>query len=493
MNEREIAAALESKAAQMIPDTVDVWPGVEAQVQRGARRTSWSPLRLAVAGVVVVALVSLGAARLHALRRTAPTPAAAADQPVSSASWVTPEVFPDLATLLAATDLTVRGRAMGPGELAIEEILLNRLGVDPAQAELRLIQVPPDAPALLNDPPLVPGEEYILFLRSFYGAGSEHFEQGDRSFRPVGGAQGQWLVRDGRVVQSADVPLKARSGEPVDAFVGGIVAAPDLRGLAGALLARYGWAVGEPDTVRLQALATAEAIACGADAQAWVAASRAIGLDWAPHAGQPALYLHYLLDPRGLTATVLVAEGRPIGAFLRAGEWGLVFALDQREAALAALADPGLRPTPTPDPNPLGARPNLAQHYRLAQAQDMWVKGLPVEGGLLHDPALQARLVAALDTAVAVRRLGVGEVPADDADTVLVVFDLGGGEEMQEGDRVAFRYHVDEGRVYIHERGVVFDVPPGFAEALAPILGPAPTAAPGKRPTEAPVPPMVSY
>ncbi len=510
MNEQEIVSALQSKAAQGIPDTVDVWPAVEAQVRGRTRGVPWQPVRLVVAGAAAVflAAVAFGAVRWHVLPRegVAPLPAtvpASADQEVALASWVMPEVYPDLATLTAATELAVRGRATGADQFAIEEVLLNRLGVDPAQVKLRLIQQPPDAPALLSDPLLVPGEEYILFLHSFYGFGSEQYRQGDRTFRPVGGPQGQWPLQGGQVMQSADVPLKAQSGMAVAAFVETIRTAPDPRIASVALLKQHGWAPNQPWTVRIQALPTAEAIARTGDYQDWLVASRAIGLDWAPYAGQQVLWLQYSLGPGELrfgqgidevSATVLVAQARPIGAWLRAGGWMLVFPLDRRDEALAAAVDPNLRPTPTPDPHPLGERPNLAQRYGLAGARDMWVKGMQVQGGLVRDEGLRERLIAALDSEIPVQRLGVGEVPPDHVDTVLVVFDLSDGQTVMEGDYVALRYHLDEGQVYIYDRGVAFSPPPAFVEALAPLLGPLPTVAPGEpiaRPTEAAVPPVV--
>lgn len=481
MDEQEITNALRKAAAHEIRETVDVWPAVEARLR--PHRRAWWPGRLAMAGAVAVLLVAvaLGAAQLRTGQCPGTPPMTAVARP--AASWVVPEVFPDLSTLTVAAELAVRGRATGADQLAIEQVLLNRLGVDPTQVELRLIQQPPDAPALLSDPPLVLGEEYILFLHSFYGFGSERYRQGDRTFRPVGGPQGQWRLQDGQVLQAADVPLKAQSGMAVAAFVEAIRTAPDPRIAAAALLKQHGWAPGEPLSVRLQAVPTAEAIARTGEVQDWLTASRAIGLDWAPYAGQQALWLQYSLGPGELrfgqgtdevTATVLVAQARPIGAWLRAGGWMLVFPIDRPTEALAAAVNPELRPTPTPDPHPLGAQPNLAQHYQLAEARDMWVKGMRLQGGLVRDAELRERLITALDGEIPIQQLGVGEVPSDDIDTILVVFDKSDGQVIMEGDYVALRYHVDEGRVYILERGVAFAPPPAWVEALAPLIGPVP-------------------
>ena len=262
--------------------------------------------------------------------------------------YVAPEVFPDLATLKAASDLVIRGRSESADRFAIVELPVNRLQVDPSTVLLRLIQQPPDAPPLHSDPPLVAGEEYVLFLRSFWGANSDRFRAGDHTFRPIGGPQGQWLVRDGVVSQQAEVPLKkALDGKPVDRFLAELKAAPDLRALGAALLQRHGWSPGELEAY-MDVVASTAVLERDSEYRARLDASRGIGLDFAPYQGRQVLRLIYHLDPGGLDGCVLVADGKAVGAWLRIGGRGLIFRLDRREEALAALSGPKVEPSPAP-------------------------------------------------------------------------------------------------------------------------------------------------
>lgn len=228
-------------------------------------------------------------------------------------------------------------------------------------------------------------------------------------------------------------------------------------------------------------VASAAVLERDAEYRARLEASRGIGLDFVPYQGRQVLRLIYRLDSRGLDGWALVADGKAIGAWLRIPGRGLIFRLDRHEEALAAVADPRVRPSPTLDPNPIGDRPNLVQHFRLGEATDMWLKGA-IRGGLTRDDAVRIRILAALDTEVAVERVGRDLVPPDDANTILVVFDTKDG-------LVPLRYHVDQHRVYIQERGVLFAPPPAFVAALEPFYQPIQvpgTLSKSIRPTESP-------
>lgn len=241
-----------------------------------------------------------------------------------------PEVFPDLATLAAAADAVIRGRAIAPDQFQITSHVINRLHVAIPEIQLRLMDPQPGGPPLYGDPPLVMGQEYLLFLRTVDGANSRRFVAGDRTFKPVGGPQGQWRIQDGKVSQPADVPLKGRNGETVDAFVGGI-AASDLRGNAVALLRQYGWSPGYASWVRQQQV--------GRLPGPTLEASRAIGLDPDSLADKYVLWMSYPVDGgpvnAPLEATVLMLDGDIVGAWVNKGGHH-AFSLDQQEEAWAA-------------------------------------------------------------------------------------------------------------------------------------------------------------
>jgi len=75
-----------------------------------------------------------------------------------------PEVFQDLPSLAAAADLIIRGRATGQHQFQITAPGVNRLNVALPEVRLRLMDLLPGGPPLYGDPPLVAGQEYLLFL-----------------------------------------------------------------------------------------------------------------------------------------------------------------------------------------------------------------------------------------------------------------------------------------------------------------------------------------
>ncbi len=287
--------------------------------------------------------------------------------------YVAPEIFPDLTTLVAASDLVLRGRALEQDRFAVTDVLVSRLGVEAGTVRLRLIQQPPDAPPLHSDPPLTPGQEYFLFARAFWSPLSDQFRR-SHTFRPIGGPQGQWLVPDGRVVQEAEVPLKARSGETAERFAAEVKGSPDLRGMAASLLWKYGWK-GRETYVRMETVPSVMVLEGSAYYRATLEASRVIGLDFASYAGRPALWMNYQLEPDGLQGCVLVADGAVRGAWLRVEGTDRIVRLDHREEALGAATNPRVSATPTPilkpldQPDPAGSRPETPARPTTAPAQ----------------------------------------------------------------------------------------------------------------------------
>jgi len=408
----------------------------------------------------------------------------------ATASYVGPEIFPDLATLGAAADLVVRARARTPDQIAISEVYLNRLNADPAAVRLRLKELPSDAPPLLGDPPLQAGAEYLLFLRSFYGAAK--FSDGDQTFGVVGGPQGQWKLRNGQVFMEADAPLGARSGESLETILADL-RGTDLRKEAAELLERHGWGKMPMDRAIEQRLSPPERLASEYDVQDWLAASRAIGLDFSPYAGQRVLWMLHGADTwaggrGGVAATVLVTSEGPVGAWLRAGRHGLVFSLNQQQQALVAAADPSLGPTPTPTPIPLVAgSANLVDRLGLRDTVriDFKSSGIapppqsgptpsPAPGKPVPNPPPQStysfrfsgpldvvRIVTALDTVLTARATTQAALDLTSDPTRMILF-----FEQPDGESVRFLYDPIAGRLASLDGWFEVDAPEGFAKAL---------------------------
>lgn len=323
------------------------------------------------------------------------------------------EHYTALETLVDRADLVVGGVVTDVGAAPIQsgaplgnmrQITLRSSWLMKAPRPLATINVL-ETPCPLYD--TRSGDEWIVFLSRYWGPGVPS-EAG--YYIPIGGVQSVFIARDGVILR----PREPREAPVVAAYAGkrpgdlqvDVGRIRPVDGDARALFERYGWRTTSTFLIQELTLPTdAGAIRNGLERplSSYSAVSSRIGLDLRPYLGRDAELLQITLErerdpgemripPIGYT---VIVDRKVVGAWVLLYPQRDIYAVDERDAALAA--PPRAAPSRTPVPNRFPQGVNLARRYELATATSADVRF--VDGRSPDTSA--AELAAALDLTLA--------------------------------------------------------------------------------------------
>jgi hypothetical protein len=288
------------------------------------------------------------------------------------------------------------------------------------------------------------GDDWIAFLAPYSSTFAAPYGPvrtaavGD-AYVTLGGPEAVFAVRNGTVARAG--PLEGMAAQVVRSYEGSAASRllADIRrirpadGDVRALFARYGWAphatwnahdLTLPPAIGFQnlgLLAPGTPTKVNHNFDEFAKVSAEAGLDFRPHASKPGELIQILLerdwDGTGrfppLGHAVLV-DRRIVGAWVHVAPQGDLYAITQREAALAAPPHDPPAATATPNFFPQGI--NIARDHALANTWALSVKRPDLSGGQTQDRAVIKPIVEALDV-----KLPTQEVPVMTGTRVTIV------------------------------------------------------------------------
>jgi hypothetical protein len=269
------------------------------------------------------------------------------------------------------------------------------------------------------------GDEWIAFLSPYATSFSPPYKIAQTAavagaYLTLAGPETTFAVRGGMLAKAGSLDempaqiVRAYEGKPAAQLLKDIRAIRPVDGDVRDLFARFGWApratlyAGEltlPPAIGFQnlwLLAPGTPTKVNHNFDEFAKVSAQAGLDFRPYASKPGELVQILLErdwdgvgrfpPLGHAVLV---DRRIVGAWVHIAPQGDLYAITQRDAAVAAPPHDPPAPAPIPDRFPQGV--NMTRDHGLAQTSSLAVKTASLAGGQTQDRTVIGPIVEALD------------------------------------------------------------------------------------------------